>query len=269
MESYDAASLKKQNVPELKKILKKHKIDRCPPYSKLKKAELINLITINVKKKIGHLLGGPKVEPEKKAPEKKAPVKKAPVKKAPEKKAPKKEPPKKEPEKSENLTGLDAAIKYLKSLNVEALAAEQGLEAGYEAELIEGIKKYHKYVESLSKRPEPKTGQAQKARNEKRNEMFNKTFMHGILSTLQGKKLQTMIEKKQEKEPAKKEPAKVAPKKSVEKTGPTYRMGDKKLGTALAYIRSLKLPADEERAAINEAKDMYYKEEKKVKNLFL
>ena len=78
-------------IVQLKQLMKSYKKDKCPPYSKLKKTDLINLI---------RSLSIPLSEqPKREQPKREPPKKEPPKKESPKRELPKKEPPKKDPPK--------------------------------------------------------------------------------------------------------------------------------------------------------------------------
>lgn len=77
------SDLKKMTNADLKNVIRKYKKSNCPPYSTLKKSDLVDLI---VKLKIKP--NSTKSVPVKKSPVRTIPVKKSPVKKSPAPKSP-------------------------------------------------------------------------------------------------------------------------------------------------------------------------------------
>lgn len=77
------SDLKKMKNADLKNVIRKYKKSNCPPYSTLKKSDLVDLI---VKLKIKP--NSTKSVPVKKSPVRTIPVKKSPIKKSPAPKSP-------------------------------------------------------------------------------------------------------------------------------------------------------------------------------------
>ena len=73
--------MEKLTNAKLKDLIRKHKSTSCPPYSKLNKKGLIEVIKKLGLKMKGDMPDEPKPKPEKKKPEKKEPEKKEPEKK--------------------------------------------------------------------------------------------------------------------------------------------------------------------------------------------